>query len=352
MTDAFERQAESQLTADGKYLFEDRQTGRRLEAERVSNVIPTATDQTTLGKHQRRQAIWGFSHSPDLIDKTKPLDPRTDKRQLDEIGDEAELRAGGTIAANRGTAFHSAIENRLRGAPAPKVPTAIESKVELALSALAAAGIELIDFERTVGITDLAGDGSIWSIAGTIDAIAIDATAKARDQVCALDWKTGALWNRYPHGTSAQLGGYVIHDFTFDWNASTFGPPIAGMSRDRALVVHVPLDAPGPRVDIYEVEPGIEAFRRAAWLKHWQERPDLITPFVPNTSDPKGDTSPRADLWRRVKALEERPGALRDLKRLWPSGVPRPLPDPLTDEQVFLFAGVLDRVEGIHEIPF
>jgi len=188
-------------------------------------------------------------------------------------------------------------------------------------------------------------------IAGTADRLPV--TWHGRRYVA--DLKTGAnlawSWN----AIAIQMAVYAFHNHTYDPVTDQLGPRV-DVETDKAIVIHLPAVLEGqvkPRCDLYMVDiaAGHDALMTALEVREWRKSKNLAIPFGAIHIDGTPADTP-AWFQERGQAIAAVPAALEQLRRLWPSSVPQPLPPTLTDSQTADLDRAMSVVETNHQIPF
>lgn len=342
-----DQRAENKVRRDryGRYLIPHPNTGLEQSWTRATTLANTLADRFGLEQWSKRNVVLGIGARQDLYAKAAAARP-DDKDVLNEIVGQAEEAASAKAGANLGTALHRFIE-RINQGEDVSAPAPWDKDIAAYRTVMAAHGIEPVLGwnERILLIPSL-------QVAGTCD------------QLCETDhWplprigdlKTGKDVVRYGMTEIAlQLALYAHATHWFNVNTGTVHPIDDTIDRDRAVVMHLPVEQ--GRCTIYEVDikAGWEAVQLAVDVRNWRKRKDLAELLVP--SAPSNGLDQRRVAWAhdRVQAIKQA-GHGSALAQLWSlnPGVPTfPNGGPTSSEHVDVIAAMCDEVESMFDLPF
>lgn len=252
---------------------------------RATTVANTLADRFALEQWAQRNLVYGLGQRQDLYALAASTKP-DDKKALNKIAKDAQEYAKASSGANLGTALHSFTEAVDRGEDI-EIPSAW--KADIGAYRKAMRGFDILHIERIVVVPQL-------RIAGTLDRIVRDLRT---DELFIADVKTGANAVKYGSGEIAiqlaiyagashmwkgtsddidrdQWGRYLLPDPEKNPDAYE---PMPKVSRDKALVIHLPVDA--HQCDLYEIDiaAGREATRWSMQARDWRKRRDLAQPY-------------------------------------------------------------------------
>lgn len=325
---------------------------------RVTTITKTLSDTHALTGWKQRMVAHGLAQRPDLVALAATSHPDNDRRQLDQVVDQALEAAASAAGANRGTALHQATETIDQGGTAPELPGDLNQRIALYTETIHNAGIrfDTAHIEQIVAVDNWGGDGTAEKIAGTVDRVAV--LADGRRMVA--DLKTGRTLQYSQQEIAMQLGLYQAHDRTYDPGTDRFGKRIADLDPRYGLVIHLPssTDVPTCHLHLVDLAAGLEAVDYALWVRGWRKRRDLFNEYSTTPAPPAADPAQPFDVdadvewlrWR-IKHIADNPKALMGLRHEWPVDVPKPLPDRLTVEQGRTLAAVCDTIETRYQLP-
>lgn len=217
-------------------------------------------DRYNLEKWKVRTAATGLADRPDLLLAVAAA--RGNKRQLDDICEQALEAAKGSAAATTGTALHSLSELVDRDEPLPVLPPSAEA--DLAAYRKATACLNVVAIEQFVVCDDP-------QAAGTFDRIV---EHEGRRYVA--DIKTGDV--KWGIGKIAvQLAGYSRSQV---YDPATGERTPLDVDQSRALVIHLPQGQASCELIWVDIEEGWQGVLMAQQVRSWRKTSKGLTaPF-------------------------------------------------------------------------
>lgn len=335
LDDAFDDGIEIKRDRWGRYLLPDPVTGEERSWQRVTTFVKILADTYNLERWRMRKAGRGLAMRPDLVALVAGVsdpDSRDGKRTIEEAVDAAIETAGGSAAANIGTAIHALTDTLDRGdTPAPPTPE-IAERLDTYAAAMKAHGLEPVPewIERVIVNTAL-------EVGGTADRFVCCADGKVR----VADLKTGTSVDFGQLEYAMQLAAYANADGLY--NGHGYDPMPDELDTSIGYIIHLP--AAGGDCVIHEVDLtyGLEAARLAVEVRAARRRKGLLRALAagPCPADPDR----RLEVLRRCRRLDvER---RESMKAQWPEGVPGLAGDHRhTDAELDAIESVLDLIDG------
>lgn len=345
----------------GRYQVIDPTTGKLVGLTRATTISGSLDDKTNLIAWKARTVIVGLATRPDLVALAAATDA-TDKKALDDIAERASDAGGATLRRDLGTAVHGFMEARLND-PAAKIPPPYDADVDAILAAIDAHGLEVV-----AGMTERMVVHWRHGIAGTFDLILRD---KATGSLHIADLKTGSsLLGSL--GFSTQLTIYAQADCLYTQGAAADGSeditePMPPVSQSLAFILHCQPGSARCDVHALDLTIGAEALELAMQVREARKAkplapyiaPDKVAEKVaevfPGAVDVTADEISAADreaLRERMVAIVNA-GALDDLLRAWPEGVPTlKNGEPISHGQLSLIGSALSTLEKTHGLAF
>lgn len=233
----------------GKPLITPPGGSRPVAYDRVSSYGDALDDKTGLERWKRRETIKGLIARPDLLLQASAS--ADNKYVLDRIAEEALEAAGGSAAANTGTALHGLTEILDRGQPLPPFPE--KYAADLDAYQVATARFDHAYIEQFVVCDEL-------QAAGTPDRLSYEANLIGDHRLVVCDVKTNKD-NRYLDKYAVQLAIYA-HSDLYDVDTGMRTP--IDLDQEVAYIFHMP--AGQGKCDIYEID--IAAGWEKAQLAH------------------------------------------------------------------------------------
>lgn len=223
----------------GKYLVPSVTGESAFDSYERATTIAKAVDETSLlEKWKVRQVLKGIKANPHLIHEVDPDDNSwSGKRKINDLAEDAMVRIGSSRNSEFGDSVHAwsaAVEN---GQVAlSQVPDEIRPYVEVYLRELAAYGVRTVPgmIERVVYNSEAGAAGSFDRIQQLADGTMVIG-----------DIKTSASINYSWLSISVQLAEYAYADALLSEDGSQWLPMVP-VSREIALVAHIPSDAYPP----------------------------------------------------------------------------------------------------------
>lgn len=278
----------------GRYNIPDPVTGKVIPRTRSTTFAKSLSDTFALNQWSQRLVAKGIATRPDLrsLAAATSLD---DRDVLNRIAEDAKAAAGAKQSANMGTAMHKLTERLDRGEPVEGVTDEEHADLDAYQKSLQDAGITVEPgrIEQTV----------VWpefDVAGTFDRLyrMVDGTLVVGDV------KTGADLSYAFTEIVIQLGSYSAASHIWHWDRAEL-EPMPEVSREYAIVAHMPIGRAECTLYRIDVAAGIEAAKMCRDVRAWRKRRDLAVPL--STVKPVN-----RDLIK-VQAATSR----EDLARLW-----------------------------------
>lgn len=243
--------------------------GKPTPYTRCTTFIDVLEDKFNLQKWMQRMVAVGIATRPDLHVAAASLatDPDGNKKQLDDVCEQAVKAAKGTAKATIGTALHSYIERiNLRQDPGI-IPDAYQPHIN---AYKAATGIlHPIHVERFVVQDEL-------EVGGTPDLIAnIDGEQGAH--VC--DLKTGPATLRYGALKIAMQMAIYAHSQLY--NPASGTREQLDVNLDRGLVIALDSDTAKCSLHWVDLVAGWEAVQVAKLVRQWRKRKGILADYTP-----------------------------------------------------------------------
>ena len=179
--------------------------GKAIGYTRASTLSDMIEYKGGIAEWQKRHLLRGITLRPDLAALAHGKDVDADKKELNDIAQQAENASGRDAKANLGTAIHSYCEPVDGGGSLDNVPTEYRDLVAAYQQALAEAELEPVAMETFV-VQD------VIKVAGTFDRLLLH--RPSRTIYCG-DIKTGTDPARYPLGAAVQIAAYA-HSCIYD----------------------------------------------------------------------------------------------------------------------------------------
>lgn len=315
----------------GRYLLPDPVTGKERAWTRATTVARTLADEYHLTLWKMRQVAKGLALRPDLVAGAAAADPEADKGTLNEIAEKAMERAGSSAGATMGTALHSFAERLDRGealdaigAPPPLDADLREYAATLKRHRLT---VRREYVERIAVLPEL-------GIAGTFDRIVGQPAGQSKAKPLAvLDLKTAKSVDYSMLEIAIQLALYAHAPLMWDPAAGRFEPMPAGVDRERALVLHLPVGKAHGQVYGVNIIEGWEYAQLALKVREARSRGKGMGWLV--------DPDPADLALLRVTRAADR----AELARLWEQLQPQGL---WTEE---VNAAATDRLRELESVP-
>lgn len=343
--------------------------GKPIAYSRFSSHGQCLEDRFGLEKWKLRTAGKGLASRPDLFAQVAAC-PADDSRRLDTLMDSALEAGGSTVGAGIGTALHEFTQNLDLGLiTLGDIPEPWRFDVDAYRRTIDAAGL-IID--PTLVEVTLVNDTLF--LAGTADRFydVGDGTL-----ICA-DIKTGKSIGDNPLAYIVQLAAYA-NSVRYDIETGE-RTTVGTVNHATGLLIHVPSGK--AECTIYEVDlnDGLELAHLATRVRAMQKRRNTVnkmsvTPTAPTVAltategaaqQMQGTATAAAAapstfapdnrihwLEQRIRRIITNPTAAREMRVLWPAGVPTLKQSRnLTDNEVDRIVATCDVVEASHGIEF
>lgn len=325
---------------NGRYLIVPEGDKKPVSHQRVTNLVRLLDDTYRLQLWDKRQVALGLVARPDLLARIAATRP-DDRDALDKLCADAKEAAKASAKANLGTALHAFAERvDLGELGVEDIPDPWRADIVAYRAALDEAGIEILEVERYVV------HPAPRLVAGRLDRIvSFGTTPKILDlKTGALDWSAGAI--------AAQLAAYASASTLYDPKTQRHAP-LPELDQDVAVVAHVPAGEGRATLHWVDIARGRRGLALALELRDWRYRQrELMEAWQP-AATPDATNERRAGFRARIQALAFHPGALDQLVRLWPAGIPTlRQSDDHSPAQLDAIDDVLSRVEADHRAPF
>lgn len=289
MTSPFETPAQQEVDDSGvkrdrwgRYLLPPLKGGGKDRGwTRATTFAKSISDTYVLSQWGARMAIKGLASRPDLyaLTASTPLD---DRDKLNGIVETCKEVAGAKASASLGTALHSFTEAADRGEDVPSGPWDPEIKAYREL--VTAFGLEFRPelIERIVIVER-------YGVAGTFDRIARltrplsfklpgrkTAVTLSAGSWVVVDLKTGRDLSYGMNEIAIQLGLYAEADAMWNRKDGTY-EPMPEVSRDVALVIHLPVGEGKAELIAVDIEQGRTAAKLCALVRDWRKVRALST---------------------------------------------------------------------------
>lgn len=284
-----------------KRIKKDAGTDRATSWMRATRLAGAIADSYALSQWSQRHAMKGITLKQELFDLAVMLDPERDKEEFNQLAERAKKVASANERAHLGTQIHDATEQADRGLP---FDPAFQPHVKMWQDAIAAYGIEIVDIEEVVVVSDLGVAGRHDRIGRTTRPIIIeDLNGQSweipRNTYIIVDLKTGKDLSLAWHEIAIQLALYANADLRYVWQTrDAYGSdvehsgghwymPRAPMSRQVAIVIHIPgmeTDSKKPwnhALWAVDIGRGWQAALLARDVLRWHALGALATPMAP-----------------------------------------------------------------------
>lgn len=260
---------------------------------RATSFAKLGSSTFALGEWNERMLIKGLAERPDLIALAHGLDVKRDRKQLNQIADDAQAHAGNKVAANIGTAYHSFTERLDAGLMTlEEVPEQYRLRCGQYVAAMRECGLTTRPewIERTTAVRADQVSAPV-PVAGTLDRI----LQLPNDELVIGDLKTGSDLSYSWSEIAVQLAVYAhgVNTFgLFDWNTKTWGrvdtrvsesyPPVQ-VRTDYAIVMHLPADGNGCTLYRVDLVKGWEYAQVSGLVQSRQKDKSVAGVLVPGS---------------------------------------------------------------------
>jgi len=256
-----------------RYLLPHPETDKEQAWQRVTTFCKITSDQFNLTQWQMRNVAVGISKREDLSALASTLDIKADAKKLNTICDQAKEAAGGTSAANTGTALHAMTESYDETGSLDYVSEAYRPRIAEYAAALDKAGITIEQrfIERIVVDTR-------YDVAGTFDRVVY----LADGSLCVLDLKTGRDlsygWGEIAVQLALYADAFNAHG-VYDAHTCEWFRPESKVRTDFAVVVHMPAAGEGTTLHKIDLDHGREGAELAAKVRGFRKRKADVSDF-------------------------------------------------------------------------
>lgn len=234
---------------------DDKKTAYR----RWSSFGDVLEDRYNLEKWGKRMTALGIADRADLLLAISAH--RDDKRQLDDICQQAVEAAKASAAATTGTALHKLSELVDAGTDLPALPDTARNDLEAYRQTMR--HVEVVATEQFVVCDEM-------EAAGTFDRI-----VEYAGQRFVADIKTGSIkWGL--NKIAIQLAGYA-HSAAYDPATGTRTP--LGVDQNAALIIHLPSGQATCELVWLDIGTGWKGVHLAAQVHDWRRTKGLTAPF-------------------------------------------------------------------------
>jgi len=238
----------------GRYLIDGK------PHTRATTIAKTLSDTYGLTQWKLRTALHGLTKRQDLYQLAATSDPDKDRKQLNQIAEQALEEGGATYRRNLGTAIHAATEHIDRGETPPAI--GIETELDAYQQTIADHGFDLTRHIETVVVNTTLG------YAGTADRIA-HSPATGRNYI--FDLKTGRTVDYSGGEFAIQFALYAHAEYSYDYETETKSD-LPDIDKKRAIACHLPAGEGTCTLYSVDIEAGWEAVQQALWVRDWRKR--------------------------------------------------------------------------------
>lgn len=186
---------------------------------------------------------------------------RDNKLEMDKLIEDAIVAAGGTQAANIGTALHTLTEKHDRGEELGVIPQ--DYVADIQAYADATKDFENVNIEQFCVLDK-------YKIAGTPDRI-----VRYKGELFISDLKTGSI--SYPGKIAMQLAVYA-HGLPYD-PATATRSSWGDVNQERGIIVHLPAGGGKCTLHFVDIAKGWKGIELAMKVRTWRTSKELTTPI-------------------------------------------------------------------------
>jgi len=236
---------------------------------RCTTFVGVLEDTYQLSLWQQRMVAIGMAERPDLqmaayaLRDAQRSGDKQGKRELNKICSKAIEVAGGSVAANTGTALHSLSEKVDRGEDLGPVPEVFKADLRAYWSATRE--LEVVAVEDFVVVDDL-------RVGGTFDRL-----VKYRGRHYIADIKTGGI--DFGIGKIAMQLSMYSRGVRYDHTTQERSPLPEDVSQERGIVIHLPAGQQRCTLHWVDLAAAWDAIGLAAQVREWRARKGLSVPF-------------------------------------------------------------------------
>ena len=279
--------------------------GKPVPYARATTLAKTLDDEGALATWKMRMVAVGLARRADLIALASTT---TDKKQLDDITQQALDAAASGARANIGTALHALVEQINRGEQPPNLLDSLTADI-------AAYRDGVKDLRLSMPETFVVNDS--WQVAGTFDFL-----VESNGMLLVGDLKTGTDLKYSWRSIAVQLAVYANSEWIYD-PATDTRSPMPEVDKRLGVVVHLPAGEGRCQLFTVDIAEGYGAAEKSLWCRGWRKQA-LSEPWTPVPIGQGLHEAPSG----RVDALRARAAALiaaghgDQLALRWPAGVP------------------------------
>ena len=253
-----------------RYLLPNPMTGEERAWTRATTLANALKDTYALSKWSERMVILGIAHRTDLIDLACASDAE-DKKQLDQIAEDAKAAALAGDRANKGTALHK-FTQRLDGGEKVRAPERWSADLAAYHDLKERFGILTHPrmLERITVVPEL-------ECAGTMDKI-----VKHEGQPKILDLKTGGTVDFSGLEIAMQLAIYAHGEGLWNMEENEWDQ-MPAVSQTEGLVIHLPANEGRAVLYSVDIATGWEIALTAYKVREWRKDKSLLVPYAGQT---------------------------------------------------------------------
>lgn len=285
----------------GRYLLPD-PTGKAKKPKpftRATTFAKSISDTFALSEWAQRMGAKGLAENPDLLMRIATLSLDTDKREINNVFDEAKNRAGAKTAANLGTALHAFSEQVDRG-ESPIIPAPYDADIAAYSALLDAHGIEIVPeyIERIVlePTYEIAGTfDRIVRLTRDLEVVMPDGTVVLLQtgELVVFDLKTGRDLSYGWNEIAIQLAIYARAKYIYN-RADDKLEDMPFVRDDVALVLHLPVGKAKATMYAVDVAEGWKACKLCEQVRFWRKHRKLSVPIAVATADEDAADDPNS----------------------------------------------------------
>lgn len=255
----------------GRYKLPDPDTGEERAWTRATTFAESVEDSFGLTKWKMRSVAVGLSKRPDLVTLAETLDVDEDKKQLEDVCEQALNIAGANSRSNLGTALHRMTERLDRGERL-RVPEKYKPDMDAYFALKSEAGLQTTPryIERITVVPEL-------GVAGTMDRI-----VRLDGKVYIADVKTGNLehaWKKIAIQLALYSHGRALWD-----DRNGVWEKIPPVDQSQAIVIEIPVGSGTAALWWVDIAKGWEAAQKCTWVREWRKIKDLATKFAEHST--------------------------------------------------------------------
>lgn len=250
----------------GRYLLPGPDGDNERPWTRATTLSGALKDTYALDKWNKRMVVLGIAARPDLYDLACASDPE-DKKQLDDLCEDALKAAKAGIRANQGTSLHK-FTQRLDEGHESRAPARWEKDIDAYLELKQRYGI-LTHPRMCERVTIVPALG----VAGTMDRI-----VKHKGEAKIGDVKTGTTVEYSGMEIAMQLAIYsrgigLWNDKIGEWDQ------MPAVSQVEGLVFHIPVGEGRATLYSVDLDFGWKVAQTAKLVREWRKDKDILAPY-------------------------------------------------------------------------